>query len=930
MKKPLLFGKYLLLERINVGGMAEVFIAKAFGVEGFERILAIKKILPTMAEDEEFITMFIDEARISVQLNHANIVHIHELGKHDETFYIAMEYVAGKDLRAILERYRKRKEIMPTAQAVFVASKICEGLDYAHRRKDARGNELSIIHRDVSPQNILLSYEGEVKIIDFGIAKAANRSQKTQAGILKGKFGYMSPEQVRGLPIDRRSDVFAVGVILYEMLTGEKLFVGESDFSTLEKVRNADVPLPRQFNPNIPAGLEKVVLKALAREQEDRYQWSSDLAEDLLRFLLAGDQIYSSKHLSGFLRDSFAEDLQREEEKMHRFATIERPDQIESSGVTATPSARPRRNGLSTPNAMGAPRASYPFIPPPTAAELAEMELAGDRTQIVDPETAAAAAASTAMPLDGKTTVQPTPMSMDDATANERPGNGATVTEAPMFQPVRRPSGSKVVIGSGSAYSGATVVGPLPSITSETPIEPQPPEPPGLNTALLPNFEEEDDASITAPRPSVEVLEEEERTGVEGPADSGLAPVDDEEYEVTPAGERLRPTRDKPRVTASVTAPGPGKVPFWSQLTAQQRLIAVVGSGSLVVVIVVVSLFLALSGNDKYQVVVFTDPEDARITIGGHQVRSGEPMAFPIGTYEVVATAAKYKTRKEKLRVVKGNSPPSLALKLDPVEQPKPPEVVATPPPSPAPPNPSAPGPAPDIAPAPPSPAPPPEKASAPVHIEPTPDTSPPEVHPPRPSPEPATVAAATPPPVKAPTFSARFICDELAVEVSVDGVPVGRTPNAAVSGLKLGPHRYVARKAGFRSKSGTFKSETDAEQLAVELDLEKERESAESEPAPAKAPHASSSGSSAPVPAKQPKAFGRLACSSKPAGAQVWVDGKYSGRDTPVALGNPLVLPVGKHEVIFKLKEAGKKSAVHKVEIKEDDTAKLVNVEVE
>ena len=172
-----------------------------------------------------------------------------------------MEYVAGRDLRTLLERYRRRKEIMPTAQAVFVASKMCEGLDYAHRKKDARGQDLGIIHRDVSPQNILISYEGEVKIIDFGIAKAANRSQKTQAGILKGKFGYMSPEQVRGLPIDRRSDVFAVGVILYEMLTGERLFVGESDFSTLEKVRNADVPMPRQFNPNIPEGLEKVLIE---------------------------------------------------------------------------------------------------------------------------------------------------------------------------------------------------------------------------------------------------------------------------------------------------------------------------------------------------------------------------------------------------------------------------------------------------------------------------------------------------------------------------------------------------------------------------------------------------------------------------------------------------------------------------------------------
>jgi eukaryotic-like serine/threonine-protein kinase len=250
-----------------------------------------------------------------------------------------MEYVPGKDLRSLLERFRRRKEIMPTAMAVYCATKICEGLDYAHRKKDARGQELFIIHRDVSPQNILISFEGEVKIIDFGIAKAANRSQKTQAGILKGKFGYMSPEQVRGLPIDRRSDIFAVGVIIYEMLTGEKLFVGESDFSTLEKVRNAEVPAPRQFNPNIPAGLEKVVMKALARESEERYQWASDLQEDLMRFLLAGDAIYSGKHLGAFMKDAFAEDVLRENDKMERFAGVEKPDSVDVSSVSAPPRA---------------------------------------------------------------------------------------------------------------------------------------------------------------------------------------------------------------------------------------------------------------------------------------------------------------------------------------------------------------------------------------------------------------------------------------------------------------------------------------------------------------------------------------------------------------------------------------------------------------
>jgi eukaryotic-like serine/threonine-protein kinase len=379
MKKPTVFGKYLLLERLNVGGMAEVFVAKAFGVEGFERILAIKKILPTMAEDEEFITMFIDEARISVQLNHPNVVHIHELGKHDDAYYIAMEYVPGKDLRTIIERYKKRRELMPTSMAAFIASKMCEGLDYAHRKKDARGQDLLIIHRDVSPQNILLSYEGELKIIDFGIAKAANRSQKTQAGILKGKFGYMSPEQVRGLPIDRRSDIFAVGVIFYELLTGEKLFVGESDFSTLEKVRAAEVPLPRKFNPNITPALEKVVLKALARETEDRYQWPSDLQEDLMKFLMTGDAFFSPKHLSTFMKDAFADDLVRENEKMERYSTVEKPDSPDPTGIMPAMKSgtgrKPTAPQMPIPGISKVPRntGQNVVIPPPSEEELAEM-----------------------------------------------------------------------------------------------------------------------------------------------------------------------------------------------------------------------------------------------------------------------------------------------------------------------------------------------------------------------------------------------------------------------------------------------------------------------------------------------------------------------------------------------------------------------------
>ena len=280
-RQPIPFGKYLLLDRVNIGGMAEVWRAKTFGAGGFERIVAIKRILPNIAEDEEFISMFLDEAKITVQLNHANIAQIYELNNLSNSYFIAMEYVSGKDLRAVFDRCRKRGEPAPIPLTCYAIAQCCEGLDYAHRAKDRQGRDMSIVHRDVSPQNALVSYDGEVKVIDFGIAKAAGKATKTQAGILKGKFGYMSPEQIRGLPLDGRSDIFAMGVCLYEMLTGERLFVGDSDFSVLEKVRKVEVLPPSHFNRKIPEQLERIVMKSLAKDVDDRYQHATELGEDL-------------------------------------------------------------------------------------------------------------------------------------------------------------------------------------------------------------------------------------------------------------------------------------------------------------------------------------------------------------------------------------------------------------------------------------------------------------------------------------------------------------------------------------------------------------------------------------------------------------------------------------------------------------------------
>ncbi len=326
MRGPIPLGRQLLLlERIAVGGMAEVYRAKSFGTHGFERVVAVKRILASMAEDEEFVRMFVDEARLASSLTHQNIVQIYDFGQQDKLHYIAMEYVAGRDLRTILDRHKKLREPMNPAMACTVIAKVAEALDYAHRKRDPSGKEVKIIHRDVSPQNVLLSFDGEVKLCDFGIAKAVTQSTRTQVGVLKGKFAYMSPEQVRGRQIDRRSDVFALGVIFYEMLTGERLFLGESDYSTLEAVRSARVPPPRQFNPSLPPKLEEICLKMLTREPADRYQWASDVLEDVTRFLFASGQVFHAHHLRQYMQDAYAADIDAENAKQEAFAAVRMP-----------------------------------------------------------------------------------------------------------------------------------------------------------------------------------------------------------------------------------------------------------------------------------------------------------------------------------------------------------------------------------------------------------------------------------------------------------------------------------------------------------------------------------------------------------------------------------------------------------------------------
>ena len=305
---PQAFGRYVLTQKIAMGGMAEIFRAKSLGAEGFEKVVVIKRILPHFSEDEGFVTMFKDEARVAAHLSHANVVQIFDFDEAEGLFYIAMEYVEGQDLKRVLDQGAKKAQPLSIAQAVHIIIEAALGLHYAHTRV-VDGAPLNIVHRDVSPHNIMVSFSGEVKIMDFGIAKAASRSTKTRVGTVKGKCAYMSPEQARGKPLDARSDLFALGVCLWEMLTGKRLFVGESDFETLNNVLKAEVPAPSELNPDVPKELDAIVLKALSREREDRQADCAAFAGELRRWYYSSVADPDAASLKGYMHELFADDI---------------------------------------------------------------------------------------------------------------------------------------------------------------------------------------------------------------------------------------------------------------------------------------------------------------------------------------------------------------------------------------------------------------------------------------------------------------------------------------------------------------------------------------------------------------------------------------------------------------------------------------------
>jgi serine/threonine-protein kinase len=294
------FGNYRLLRRLARGGMAEVFLARHVGVEGFERRVAIKRILPHLSESEEFRDMFLDEARLAAQLSHPNVVHIYDFGKFDDYYFIAMEYVDGVDLGRLI-RQAKAKPV-PFEFAARILADVCSGLAYAHNVVDARGAKLNLVHRDVTPQNVLVTYDGVVKLVDFGIAKAAWSAGRTRPGVVKGKFAYMSPEQVQGRALDGRSDLFSAAICFYELLTGVPLYRRDDVNAAMREIRDGKPIHPEKFRGDVPDALTAILRRALATSRDQRYASAAAMQLDLERFLKESEALGTSQLLGDYLR----------------------------------------------------------------------------------------------------------------------------------------------------------------------------------------------------------------------------------------------------------------------------------------------------------------------------------------------------------------------------------------------------------------------------------------------------------------------------------------------------------------------------------------------------------------------------------------------------------------------------------------------------
>jgi len=373
--------KYRVIKRLEAGGMAEVFLGESLSVQGFTKRVAIKRVLPDLAKNKRFIRMFLDEARLGARLNHANIVSVIDIGADDDTYFLVMEFVDGANMKTLQHLLDQQSRRIAPKEMVFIAMEACRGLSYAHELVDDEGTPLQIVHRDISPPNILLTRRGEVKVADFGLAKAASlQLEKTDPGVVKGKFAYLSPEAAMGEEVDARADVFSLGTLIWEMLANRRLFLGDSDYDTVQNVREAKVPRLAEFNTDVDEALEQILAKAMARDRDQRYASARDLGKSLAEYLFSQQLTMTSYELGSLVSSALASQREKPsrppsmidqliEEELLAFTSLEDMDE------PVEPSPSDGLRGAGSPLPIGAaPLDAHSFAPGPMAVEQAERE----------------------------------------------------------------------------------------------------------------------------------------------------------------------------------------------------------------------------------------------------------------------------------------------------------------------------------------------------------------------------------------------------------------------------------------------------------------------------------------------------------------------------------------------------------------------------
>ncbi|MGZ3651548.1 MAG: serine/threonine protein kinase [Bdellovibrionota bacterium] len=358
--RPHRFGRYIIVDPIAVGGMAEIYRARlAASKEGPDRIIVIKKVIANLSQNSEFLQMFEEEIKITVGLTHPNIIQIYDYGKNDDQYFMAMEYVEGKNLRQFVKRLADMKSMFSIDMSCYIISQVCHALAYAHAFKDRMsGKALGIVHRDISPQNVMISYDGAVKLFDFGIAKAKSANEATRAGVIKGKPSYLSPEQINGEELDGRCDIFALGIVLWELLTAKRLFVAETDMGVLRLIQSAKIEPPSTFNPAVPQSLDAIVLKGLTRDKNKRYQSAEEFQRDLHKFLYSFNPSFNPADLSYYAQELFKNEIREDRDRLQKYLSIDpiddkSPDQGPGGDLKNHPQHNGSKNKLSNKLADG-------------------------------------------------------------------------------------------------------------------------------------------------------------------------------------------------------------------------------------------------------------------------------------------------------------------------------------------------------------------------------------------------------------------------------------------------------------------------------------------------------------------------------------------------------------------------------------------------